>query len=333
MTTRQRKLKPWHQVATPHRDIVTGALDMATYAADLGGVQRGDGSVPTVYLDPAAFFEQTYPTAELRRLLEDVMRVLAGGSGDQVLQLRTPFGGGKTHTLLALYHLARGRDRIGRRDELAGIPDPGPVRVAVLSGVDLDPSLPRRHDGLVANTPWGELALQLGGADAFGHVRGQDELRQAPGRDALAPALGEGPVLILMDEVMQYIQRAGAISVGGGTLAQQTLTFMQTLTETVRARPGTALVYSLQASVQEAAGDETRLRMLEHLVGRMEAVREPVSGDEVMRVVQRRLFSDLGDPAERERVAAAYAQAHEAIRQATATGDDERRRAVQEAQE
>ena len=205
--------------------------------------------------------------------------------------------------------------------------------MAVLSGVDLDPSLPRRHDGAVGNTLWGELGLQRGGAEAFAHVRSQDELRQAPGRDALTPALGEGPVLILMDEVMQYIQRAGAISVGGGTLAQQALTFVQTLTETVRSRPGTALVYSLQASVQEAAGDETSLRMLEHLVGRMEAVREPVSGDEVMRVVQRRLFSDLGDPAERERVAAAYAHAHEAVRLATATGEDERRRAAQEAQE
>src|SRR5436853_6968230 len=109
MTTQQHSigatLPAWNRVVTPHNDIVQGQLSMDTYAVNLGQVVQGESSVRTVYRDPHAFFEATYLTKELRRILSDVLEVLAGRSGDHVLQLRTPFGGGKTHTLLSLYHL------------------------------------------------------------------------------------------------------------------------------------------------------------------------------------------------------------------------------------
>lgn len=91
------QLKPWTQVVTPHPDILEGRLDSSTYAASLGAVFRQDSNCPKVYRVAREFFAATYLTKELRKLLEDVLKGLRGEPGDRVLQLRTPFGGGKTH--------------------------------------------------------------------------------------------------------------------------------------------------------------------------------------------------------------------------------------------
>ncbi len=166
-------LPAWNRVVTPHSDIVQGQLSMDTYAVNLSKVVQGDPSVRPVYRDPRAFYEATYLTTELRRILSEVLGVLAGKSGDRVLQLRTPFGGGKTHTLLALYHLAHSRPLLSDMPDLSGLPDPGPVRLAVISGIDTgaaDTSTQRRR------TLWGELAWQLGGPEGYGLVAEQDRL-------------------------------------------------------------------------------------------------------------------------------------------------------------
>src|SRR5947209_5425817 len=121
MTPDAYSLRPWTEVVRPHDDIVAGELEMATYAADLGAVDRDDPNTPRVYRDPREFFRTTYPTRNLTRLLRDVLNVLGGKPGDRVVQLRTPFGGGKTHSLVALYHLARARDKINPSD-IADLP-------------------------------------------------------------------------------------------------------------------------------------------------------------------------------------------------------------------
>src|SRR3954452_19051221 len=104
-------MKNWVDVVKPHEDILSGDLEMAVFAADLGSVVRQSGGVREVYGDPVAFFRATYLTSSMRGLLGDVLGALAGSGGDRVLQLRTPFGGGKTHTLLALYHLVTARQK------------------------------------------------------------------------------------------------------------------------------------------------------------------------------------------------------------------------------
>src|SRR5690348_10633582 len=129
------ELLPWTRIVTPHSDIVDGNLSMDTYAVNLDLVVQNSNTIHPVYRDAHAFFEATYLTHELRRILTDVMGVLADRNGDRVLQLRTPFGGGKTHTLLALYHLARARALLKDLPDLANMPDPGSVRIAVISGV------------------------------------------------------------------------------------------------------------------------------------------------------------------------------------------------------
>src|SRR5262249_38840497 len=178
------RLKPWNQVVRPHDDILSGNLEMSTYAADLGAVDRNDPNTPRVYREASEFFRTTFLTRNLRELLANVLDVVAGGSGDRVIQLRTPFRGGQTHALLALYHLMKSRDRVDVPG-LADLPDPGPGRVAVLSGMDLDPLAPREVDGLKIHTLWGELAFRLGGQAAYEKVRQHDEQWKPPGGNVL----------------------------------------------------------------------------------------------------------------------------------------------------
>src|SRR6266849_7501938 len=172
MTTQQHSsgttLPTWNRVVIPHSDIIQGQLSMDTYAVNLGKVVQGESSVRPVYRDARAFFEATYLTTELRRILTDVFAVLAGRSGDRVLQLRTPFGGGKTHTLLSLYHLARSRHLLGDISELSDLPDPGQVRWAVISGVDIGAADTSNPHTSHRRTLWGELASQIGDAEGYG---------------------------------------------------------------------------------------------------------------------------------------------------------------------
>src|SRR5829696_5177190 len=110
-------LKPWREVAVPHADVLKGTFQQAEFAADITAVQTG--KAPPVYQDAAAFFERTYITEGMRLLLTQVAQRLGGRGGEPVIQLQTAFGGGKTHTLLAVYHLATRTCALG---DLAGIP-------------------------------------------------------------------------------------------------------------------------------------------------------------------------------------------------------------------
>ena len=330
------ELKPWTKVAVPHEDILGGDFDLSSYAANLGQVDTRSEKCPAVYKDPVSFFNATYMTKALDELLRDVANVLSGGAGNRVLQLRTPFGGGKTHTLIALLHLVRNRDALHGAKLIDGYPDPGPGgRVAVLPCLDLGAAGGRKLDGGVhLRTLWGELAWRLGGADAYEAVREADQLRVNPGGGALRKILDGKPTLILMDEVLTYVEAANGVPVGGTgeadhrtDLGRQTMLFMQHLTEVVRGLPHCAMAYSLQQSVREAVGDEGLLDMLDALVSRLDAKKEPVTGDEVLRVVQRRLFQDLGKLKVRETVAREYGRLLTSSLAADAQTDSEQRAA------
>ena len=341
--TNAYQLKPWTQVVTPHPDILEGRLDSSIYAASLGSVVRGDATCPNVYRDAREFFKATYLTQELRRLLEGVLRGLNGEKGDRVLQLRTPFGGGKTHSLVSLYHLVTSRDKLQDFPDLASLPDPGAVKAVAFIGLDVGAStgieveedaMPEPASGessadlavpveeQLANpkgisavrpgrrilTPWGYLAWQIGGAETYALVETEDQQRIAPGNDVLRKLFGNDPVLLLLDEFLVYVENAMALPVGDSTFGRQVLTFIQKLTEVVRDLPKTVLVYSLQASIQESFGNDGTLNILDKLVSRIDAKKEPVAGDEVMKIIQRRLFADIGDPTVIEEVARQQAE-------------------------
>jgi hypothetical protein len=284
------KIKPWHEVVTPHADIRAGKFDESVFAADLSDVIADRG--PLEYRDAATFFKKTYPTVGLGNLLVAVLSRLAGtGKGEPVIPIETPFGGGKTHSLIALYHLFSGGDGQESLDKLGAILQEAKTksvprtRVAVFVGTTADPVRGR--------TPWGELAQQLGN---YGLLEDTDKRRRAPGKDLLHRLLGDQPTLILMDEITQY--RVKAKDFGG-----QVIAFFQELTEAVKVLPHCALVVTLPSSAPYGEEGERALHELHQVFGRLEAIYTPVEGEEIYEVIRRRLFEDEVDPAEARKTA------------------------------
>jgi len=132
-------LRPWSDIVKLHPDVEAGALTEAVFAIDLGAIAASDPNVPVVNRDPEAFFRATYLTTDLRKLLEEVLACLAGKPGyNRVLKLRTPFGGGKSHTLASLFHAAKRRDALDGIPEAKGFARPADVAVAVFDGEKFD---------------------------------------------------------------------------------------------------------------------------------------------------------------------------------------------------
>lgn len=317
-------LNPWSQVVRLHPDVEAGDTAVATYAIDLGALVAGDTNVPRVYRQAPDFFRATHLTSGLRRLLDDVLGGLAGGRGDRVLQLRSPFGGGKSHTLAALYHAAQDRSSLDQLPEGPDLPDPGPVRIAVFDGEKFDVQ-GREVNGRRVRTMWGLLAAQLGCYDLVSY---HDQNRVPPGGDVIAAMLAAEPTLFLLDEVLQYLERVLAEPVSDSTLGRLTQDFIQSLSVEVARAPRAVLVYSLQASTMEAFGNAALLQMLDHLTSRVDAKREPVAGDEILPVLRRRLLAEPPDPTRVQ--AAAEVLAAETTRTRTAHAADEAARRAAE---
>lgn len=167
-------LKPWREVAIPHEDVHRGTFQQAEFAADITQVHEGRAGAE--YQDPVLFFRRTFITEGMGLLLSTVAQRLAGKGGDPVIQLQTAFGGGKTHSMLAVMHMAGGKVATTEMDGVPAILDRAKVmtlpaaKVVVLDGIRLSPSQPRTVDGHALRTLWGELAWQLGGADAYARV-------------------------------------------------------------------------------------------------------------------------------------------------------------------
>jgi predicted AAA+ superfamily ATPase len=320
-------LKPWREVVTPHKDVASGRYQQAEFAADLWQVHLGEGTYE--YKNPVEFFRRTYLTESLKRMLVSAVRRLSGQGADPVVQLQTNFGGGKTHSMLALYHLFSGIPSTG----LAGIDTvmqeagakklPMAKRV-VLVGNKISPGNPSaKPDGTVVRTLWGELAWQLGGKKAYARIKADDEKATNPG-DVLRELFVEyGPCLILIDEWVAYARQLHDQSdlPAGGFETQ--FTFAQQLTEAARAVKNCLVVISLPASdtagsphtqaddveVGGQRGHEA-LDRLRNVVGRLESSWRPASAEEGFEIVRRRLFEPMADPAQfkdRDVVARAFA--------------------------
>ena len=304
-------LKPWREVATPHPDVANGRYQQAEFAADLWQVHLGEGA--DEYRDPREFFRRTFLTASLKGLLGTGLRRLAGRGGDPVVQLQTNFGGGKTHSMLALYHLFAGTppgELLGVEEVLAaaGVSSVAAAKRVVLVGNKISPGNPaKKPDGTEVRTLWGELAWQLGGADAFERIRADDENATNPG-DALRELLqAHGPCLVLIDEWVSYARQLHDDSdlPAGGFETQ--FTFAQTLTEAVKATQNCLLVVSLPASDASGRGaaDDSEvggirgreaLERLRNVVARVESSWRPASAEEGFEIVRRRLFEPFHGP-------------------------------------
>jgi predicted AAA+ superfamily ATPase len=306
-------LKPWREVVTPHADVASGRYQQAEFAADLWQVHLGEGT--DEYKKPPEFFRRTFLTESLKRLLVGAVQRISGKGGDPVVQLQTNFGGGKTHSMLALYHLFSGVSA----SELAGVDavlaDAGVKTLpkgkrVVLVGNKISPGNPvTKADGTVVRTLWGELAYQLGGRKAFARVKADDEKATNPG-DVLRELFKEyGPCLVLIDEWVAYARQLHDQSdlPAGGFETQ--FTFAQALTESAKLAGNCLLVISLPASDTsgsphtqsddvEVGGIRGResLERLRNVVGRVESSWRPATAEEGFEIVRRRLFEPLAGP-------------------------------------
>ncbi len=331
-----RRLRPWTDVVGLHPDIEAGDLPEAVFAIDLGAIAMNDPTVPAVNREPEAFFRATYVTADLLRLLDEVLASLAGKSGyNRVLKLRTPFGGGKSHTLAALLHAARDRWALNILPEAKGLADPGNVAVAVFDGEKFDARDGKPIDGgPTIRTIWGWLAWQIDPVNAFPLVQGHDADRVAPGGDVIRELLTTGaggrPVLLLLDEVLKYMERAGGVAVLDSTLQRQAKDFFQSLTVELPRCTNAAMVYSLQWSARESLGNVALLQELDKLAARVDQLREPVSGDEILPILQRRLLAGPPPADAAQEAADAYGEIVTNMRRAYADSPAARRQADDE---
>ncbi len=336
--------RPWLQCVELHPDVLSDDFSEDIFALDLGTLSdyligrdlgRSDTQlrrVPAVYRDAGSFFAASYLTTGLKSLLEDVLGRLAGAGGNRVLRLQTPFGGGKSHTLAALLHAARSRAALDALPESAGLPRPEGARVAVVDGQFFDATggkcAPR--DNITARTLWGWIAWALGGREGYKMVRAQDEARVAPGGDVLVELLNGGPSLILLDELLQYLISAGGVRIEQTTLRDETLLFLQRLTAAVGSVDDAVLVFSLQSSVRESLEYTDLLQKVEHLAARKDQRREPVEGNEILNVIQRRLLSGRPSASVASATARSYGQVFTQMRRAYAHGEPERGQADEE---
>lgn len=311
-------LKPWRDVVTPHPDVASGNYQEAEFAADLWQVYKGDqGNAGPEYRDPREFFRRTFLTQGLRDLIVSALhRWRKGPGGEPVVELQTTFGGGKTHSMLALFHLASGTpaaDLPGLDTvvaEVGGGP-PQSVKRAVLVGNQLMPGQPdEKSAGVTVHTLWGELAWQLGGKKSYDLVRRADETGTNPG-DAIGAVLkAAAPCLILIDEWVAYArQLMDDRRLPAGDFETQ-FTFAQTLSEQVKATPGALLVVSIPASDrgdgaspsdgvndEEVGGSRGReaVMRLRNVFQRIASQWRPANAEESFEIVRRRLFQPLAD--------------------------------------
>jgi hypothetical protein len=301
-----KTLKPWVDVALPHPDVIANRFKEAEFAADLSAVDTGHAT--DGYATPVAFYGISYLTEGLRRVLTSAVQRLAGGGGDPVIGLQTSFGGGKTHTMLAIYHLARHLSEGGDPNALPGLSDildragvatlPVP-KIAVFVGSAEGADVPLRvAGGPRVHTLWGYVALRIAGQAGLDIVAEAEAARTNPGSKLLVDLFKlAGPSVILLDELTVYARQLEDLRF------EALLSFIHSLTEAAKQVPGILIVGSLPESNAEAGGDRgiAALKRLEPTFGRVQTPWLPASGDETYEIVRRRLFQPLDSEGERAR--------------------------------
>ena len=274
----------------------------AEFAADLAQVLRGNA--PAQYADPARFFSNTYPTRGLKDLLLNVCGRLSSGKGvASIFRLDTSYGGGKTHGLIALVHAVRSGRTVPNISEFV---DPsllpaGNVRIAAYDGENADPSNGRRMpSGILAYTPWGELAEQLAGSAGYERIRRSDESRTAPGSETLQELFGGEPTLILLDELSVYLRKVQSMPAA----RDQLTAFLTALFKAVESTPNAVLVYTLavgrDGKAQDAYTQENqflaeKMAEAESVSARKATLLNPTEDDETVLVLRRRLFESIDE--------------------------------------
>lgn len=295
-------LSPWREVIAPHADVASGRFEQAEFAADL--YQVATGNADPEYQDPIAFFGRTYLTNGLRELLSGAARRLSGEGGDPVIDLQTNFGGGKTHSMIALYHLASGAQPadlpgVGELFAESGLMLPEKIARAVVVGQWLSATDPSpKQDGTRVHTIWGEIAWQLSGPRGYDLIRSEDEAGLNPANKLIDLFRMAGPSVVLIDEWVRYAAQLPSKDaerrVAGGDFDTQ-FTFAQALTEAAAAVPSVVVLVSIPASDIEVGGErgQDAVMRLRNVVRRKSVQWKPAEDDESFEIVRRRLFEPM----------------------------------------
>ncbi|MXV76534.1 ATP-binding protein, partial [Candidatus Poribacteria bacterium] len=296
----------WHQHCTLRDDVRQGTLELAEFAADLYAVRMKDA--PNVYQIPTLFFERTYPTHKLKTLVQNVLRRLSGKGGNPILTLQVAYGGGKTHALITLLHLAEhGTDfqthpTVQEFIQFSGLVTIPRTRVAILPFDQFDvkngfQAIAPDGTQKTLKTPWGALAYQLAGDKGLEIVAEHETNYINPAEQPLVDLLklpqNEGlSTLILLDEALMYTRAAVNEDQRRFGILQD---FFQALTQAVKKVNNTAIVASL-ITADIIADDPTGigvLNMLEKIFHRLDEIAEPISQGDVSELLRRRLFEDI----------------------------------------
>ncbi len=315
-------LPSWRTIIEPHPDVAQGRYKNAEFAADLSQVAREEGAIE--YRDPVEFFARTFITEGMKGLLQQALKRVIGQDGEPVIQLKTAFGGGKTHSMLALYHLLKAKVSIEKIASVkpvldsVGLTELPKVNVAVVVGTALDPTKFRRPatmPGIAINTLWGEIAAQLaesaGNSKLYEIVKEADKKGVSPGSKAFKELFDScGPCLILMDELVAYAKKLyGVPGLPAGSF-DNFITFIQEITEAARASKNSLVVAAIPESDIEIGGEagQKALEAIEHTFGRMESIWKPVAANEGFEVVRRRLFLNCKAPDKRDEVCTRFSR-------------------------
>ena len=298
-------LKALRETCTPRHDVLSGELRDEMFAASLSEVVRGEAH--EIYQDPDRFFSNTYPTARVRSFLNEVVGRLSGkdSTAAAFFRLDTPFGGGKTHTLISLYHLLVSQASLqslrAMGVEPANMPSE-PVKTVTIVGGDLNPADGVWKGEALVHHIWGEIAYQLGGDEGYELVRKADQQGIAPGPQFLDTLSGDSPILFMIDEPAEYMRRMG-------NSAGQLPAFLKTLSEwvTVSNRPR-ALVLTLawnpesQQGQRDAFVTETEdliatlddtFKELQSVINRPARVVTPAQRQDIEPILRKRLFDSV----------------------------------------
>ncbi len=256
-------MKQFHTIAVPHEDILEGRLTMDIFAADLWNVFQNRG--PEEYKDAETFFKKTFVTKGLDNLYKIVEKRIKGEKGDSVIQLQTPFGGGKTHSLIGLYHKAK----------------EWKVNVFVFVGDKLSPT-----DTII----WEELEKQLTGKIEY--LKG----KTVPSGEKIRQLLeSTQPVILLIDELMEYLIPARGIKVGDSTFDSQVLSFIKRLSDVVSSLDKSILLITSPSRTQYSEDVQQLLNLLSERLGRVEKSYTPVEEEEISSIIRKRLFSEIDE--------------------------------------
>lgn len=306
----------------PRPEVLKGDLDDAIFAADFGELIAG--KAPAVYQDPVVFFQNTHPAKPLCKVVQAVFERLAkGDEGGATIRLSTGFGGGKTHTLMSLFHLAKGIGDASLGTEL--LPAAGRPKKVTLAAVDAGKAgtgVFLRHGGVASHSLWGEIGWQLSGEKGLKLLAEADDAERQPDEELIEKLFPTGPALILLDELVIYMATLSDRAQGN------LLAFMSKLISVAARRPHTALIVtdpadqrayaqqagrlagSLVASAKEADAFAAAVK-LDDQFGRKMSDFDPI-GNESERVIVRRLFERV-DPTAAQKASATYHALYERV--------------------